>query len=233
LDRVSKLAVIIPTVDEERSIETCLESVGQEPSVETVVSDGGSTDATTDLAARRGARVITGPAGRGPQLNRGARATRAEHLLFLHADCRLPQGWLPEVLAALASPATALACFRLHTEPAGVGEGSPVQRAWLRLLDLRSLGVGLPYGDQAYSVRREVFERIGGFPEIPLMEDLVFARACRQHGDLRRLRSAVTTSARRFQRHPVRSRVMTATFPMLFRLGLSPDRLARLYGKVR
>jgi rSAM/selenodomain-associated transferase 2 len=233
LEGVPELAVIIPTLDEERTIEDCLESVGNASDVQVIVSDGGSTDATTELAARQGARVITGPPGRGPQLNRGARATRAANLLFLHADCRLPEGWFAEVLAALAPPETTLTCFRLHTDPAGGGDCSRLRRAWLRLLDLRSRGIGLPYGDQAFAVRREVFKRIGGFPEIPLMEDLVFAQTCRRLGHVHRLRSAVTTSARRFQRHPVRSRLMTATFPVLFRLGVSPDRLARLYGNVR
>ena len=233
MQEVPELAVIIPTLDEERTIEACLESVGTVAGVEVVVSDGGSSDATTELAVRWGARVVAGPPGRGPQLNRGARSTQAEHLLFLHADCRLPEGWLGDLRTALASPETALACFRLHTEPVGGGEAPRLLRAWLRLLDLRSLGIGLPYGDQAFSVRREVFERVGGFPEIPLMEDRVFARACLRMGRLRRLRSVVTTGARRFQRHPIRSRLMTATFPMLFSLGISPDWLARLYGKVR
>ncbi len=233
VDEQFELAVVIPTLNEEGAIEACLESVGEHSGVEIVVSDGGSTDATRALASRRAVRVVVGESGRGPQLNRGAEAASAERLLFLHADCRLPEGWRDAAIRALGDPETALACFRLHTEPGGVGGSSRLKRAWLRILDLRSNGFGLPYGDQAYAVRRDVFELVGGFPGIPLMEDFAFARACRRLGRIRRLPMEVRTTARRFERHHVRTRLMTATFPTLFRLGVSPFTLARWYREVR
>jgi len=231
--RVSEWAVVVPTLDEERSIAACLDSIGEHPGVEVVISDGGSKDATREIAVRSGALVVEGDSGRGPQLNRGAAACSAACLLFLHADCRLPDGWLPAVSQAVEDRENALVCFRLHTEPSGGGEGSALYRSWLRVLDLRSRGFGLPYGDQAFAVRRKVFDQIGGFPEIPLMEDVAFARACRRTGRVFALPMAVRTTARRFERHPVRTRMMTATFPILFRLGVSPETLARWYGTVR
>jgi rSAM/selenodomain-associated transferase 2 len=227
------VTVVIPTLDEEALLAGCLASVGRHPGVEVVVSDGGSRDATVAIAADHRVKVVEGPTGRGPQLNLGATATDTPILLFLHADCRLPSGWLPAVRTALADPSTALACFRLRTQSAR-GDGAGVLRtAWLRLLDLRSLGLGLPYGDQAFAVRRDVFDRLGGFADIPLMEDLELARHARRVGRIVRLPLEVATSARRFERHPLRARVMTTTLPVLYRVGVSPERLARWYKVVR
>ncbi len=228
------LAVVVPTLDEERAIGACLAAVGDDQGIEVAVSDGGSADATVAAARRErpGVRVVTGPPGRGAQLNRGAAAVAADAYLFVHADCRLPAGWAAAVRGALADPGVGLGCFRLHTEPARPGAGAAA-RWWWRLLDLRSRGLGLPYGDQALFVRREVFAAVGGFPPIPLMEDVEFVRRCLRHGRLARLPLAVRTTARRFARRPLRARLCTATFPLLFRLGVSPHRLARWYGDVR
>ncbi|MDD5564015.1 MAG: TIGR04283 family arsenosugar biosynthesis glycosyltransferase [Thermoanaerobaculaceae bacterium] len=228
------LAVVVPTLDEERAIGACLAAVGDDQGIEVAVSDGGSADATVAAARRErpGVRVVTGPPGRGAQLNRGAAAVAADAYVFVHADCRLPAGWAAAVRGALADPGVALGCFRLHTEPARPGAGAAA-RWWWRLLDLRSRGLGLPYGDQALFVRREVFAAVGGFPPIPLMEDVEFVRRCLRHGRLARLPLAVRTTARRFARRPLRARLCTATFPLLFRLGVSPHRLARWYGDVR
>jgi rSAM/selenodomain-associated transferase 2 len=227
--------VVVPTLDEERTIRACLTAVGDAAGVEVVVSDGGSRDATLAVVRREfpRARVVTGAAGRGVQLNRGAAAVPADSYVFVHADCRLPAGWAAAVRATLGEPGVALGCFRLHTEPVEGEGGGALARWWWRLLDLRSRGLGLPYGDQALFVRREVFEAVGGFPPIPLMEDVEFVRRCRRHGRLARLPLAVRTTARRFARRPLRARLCTATFPLLFRLGVSPHRLARWYGEVR
>jgi glycosyltransferase involved in cell wall biosynthesis len=229
------LAVVIPTLNEERTVVACLRAVGRQPGVTVVVSDGGSTDATLALVAAEypEAKLVTGSPGRGGQLNRGVTAAPASAYLFVHADCRLPEGWYTAVSAALQEPGVAMGCFRLHTEPTPESARSVLARAWWRLLDARGRGIGLPYGDQAQFMRCDVLAAVGGVPEIPLMEDLELARRCLRHGRLARLPLAVRTTARRFARHPVRARVCTATFPLLFRLGVSPDRLARWYGNVR
>lgn len=227
------LTVVVPTLDEEDSIDGCLDSIGSDARVDVVVSDGGSSDATLRRAHARGVTAVTGTAGRGGQLNRGAAATDSELLLFLHSDCRLPGGWYEALASALADPVTALVCFRLQTVPADDRVTSAAGRLWLRTLDLRARGGRLPYGDQGFGVRREIFDRVGGFPDIPLMEDVIFARACRRVGKIRRLPLTVRTSARRTERFPLRARLMMLTFPSLFRLGVSPTTLARWYGHAR
>jgi glycosyltransferase involved in cell wall biosynthesis len=233
--RLTALAVIIPTRNEEATIRACVQSVGDHYSVRVVVSDGDSADGTLGIVKNAFPHVliVTGPSGRGGQLNRGAAAAAAHAYLFLHADCRLPAGWWPAVRAVLGDPDMALGCFRLHTEPPTGCSRGVLARAWWRLLDLRSLGFGLPYGDQGQFVRRDVFSAVAGFPDIPLMEDLAFAHACLGRGRIEHLPNVIRTTARRFARHPLRARVCTATFPFLYRCGVSPERLARWYGEVR
>jgi len=213
----------------------CLRSVGRSPGVEIVVSDGGSSDGTLDVVdtVRPDATVISGPPGRGGQLNRGATAATRERLLFLHADCVLPDGWFDSVMSALDDDETVLAVFRLHTVPVGGDRPGAWRRFWLSLLDLRSRGWGLPYGDQGFAVRRDDFEALGRFPDIPLMEDFALARSCARRGRICRLPLCVRTTARRFEDRPIRSRLILATFPTLFRLGVRPEILAGWYGVVR
>jgi rSAM/selenodomain-associated transferase 2 len=228
------VSVVIPTLNEEHAIGECLRSVGVIEGVEVVVSDGGSTDRTLEIVkAHVDTVVVSGSPGRGQQLNRGAAAAQGRLLLFPHADCRLPKGWLGAMEAALADPETALCCFWLRTTPSDNGPNNGWRSGWLRLLDLRSRGLGLPYGDQGFGLRRETFVTLGGFPNIPLMEDVVLARECRKMGSIHRIPLEIETTARRFERRPIATRVMMATFPSLFRLGVSPWRLAEWYRHVR
>jgi len=229
------LTIVIPTLNEEGTIGSCLRAVGRPPGVSTVVSDGGSTDATLAIVATDYPTVSTiqGPPGRGGQLDRGATAVPANAYLFVHADCRLPEGWHDAVCGALADPGVAIGCFRLHTEPPPGGRTSTLAQMWWRMLDLRSRGLGLPYGDQALFLRHEVFARVGGVPKIPLMEDIELVRRCLRIGHLARLPLEVRTTARRFAQLPLRAPLFTMIFPTLFRLGVSPDTLSRWYRNVR
>lgn len=228
-----ELAVIVPTLNEEASIGGCLVSIGAHEGVEVIVADGGSGDSTRDCARSRGARVVAGVRGRGPQLNLGAASTAADNFLFLHADCRLPEGWLPAVRRALDDEDNSLVCFRLRTLAFATSRPSMLHRWWLRVFDLRSHGLGLPYGDQGFAVRRTIFDSAGRFPEIPLMEDVVFASACRRLGRVFRLPLEIRTTARRVEQRPFKTTLMLATFPTLFRIGVAPQTLARWYGESR
>jgi cellulose synthase/poly-beta-1,6-N-acetylglucosamine synthase-like glycosyltransferase len=181
-------------------------------------------------AAAPGVRVISAPRGRGPQANAGAAATTADVLLFLHADVELPPDALHWVVRALAAPDVVAGAFRVrHVADAGRNRLGPL----LRLADLRSYVTGLPYGDQALFVRRSAFTVAGGFPSQPLFEDLELARRLRRLGRIATVPAVVRVSGRRFLQHPLRSLLAMHTFPMLYRLGASPQTLERWYGAPR
>lgn len=226
------LSVVVPVLDEARRIGEHLAALRGVAGIdEIVVVDGGSRDETVAIARRvPGVRVLTASRGRGVQLNAGARAARGDVLLFLHADAALPPDAALLVGRALGEPGVVAGAFRLHT----VVESGP---RWLgpllRLADLRSRVTRLPYGDQAMFVRRDAFERVGGFPDQPLMEDVELARRLWRVGRIRTVPGVVRVSGRRFVANPVRAVVTMRVFPLLYRLGASPARLARLYGDPR
>ena len=222
-----KISVIVPVLNEERQIGARLRQLADFSEV--VVVDGGSSDRTRELVRAAGfARLIEGERGRARQLNAGARAAHGDVLLFLHADCALPSGAAAHVERALAHPATVAGAFRTW-HVADDGRFAP----WLHLADLRSRYTGLPYGDQALFVRRAVFDEVSGFPEQPLMEDLELSRRLRARGRIVTLPFRVRVSGRRFLRHPLRATFLVNVFPLLYRLGVSPERLARIYQDVR
>jgi GT2 family glycosyltransferase len=166
-------------------------------------------------------------------MNAGARATTSEVLLFLHADTRLPDGAQAEIARVLAEPGVVAGAFRTWT----VADDPKAPRRWLapllHLADVRSRVTTLPYGDQALFVRRDAFRAAGGFAEIPLMEDLDLSLRLRKQGRIGRARTSVTVSGRRFLESPVRYTLLVNTFPLLFRMGVAPEKLAALYRDVR
>jgi rSAM/selenodomain-associated transferase 2 len=221
-----KISIIIPVLDEERRIGQCLaEPQGFE---EFIVVDGGSRDRTVEIARAAGARVETAPRGRASQMNHGARLASGEVLLFLHADVSLPRDARVHVERAFSGTGVVAGAFRTW-HVADDGRRAP----WLHLADLRSRLSGLPYGDQALFVRREVFERAGGFPDQPLMEDLELSRRLRRLGRIAIVRASVRVSGRRFLAHPIRDTLLVNAFPLLYRLGVPAERLARFYADVR
>ena len=222
---------MIPVLDEAARIDARLTEVAALGVHETIVVDGGSRDATCDVVRRHpSVRLVTAPRGRGPQLNAGARAATGDVLLFLHADVSLPRDAPAWIARALAEPGAVAGAFRVHTvADAGANWLGPL----LRIADLRSHVTRLPYGDQALFVRRDVFERAGGFPDEPLMEDVALARRLRRAGRIVTVPAYVRASGRRFLRRPLASFVAMWTFPTLYRVGVAPRTLARLYGDPR
>ena len=225
-----KIAVIIPTLNEEQALPDTLASVARQGFDEILVVDGGSTDGTRAVAAARGIRCVTAePPGRARQMNAGAAASRADVLLFLHADTRLPDGTRQAIERALDDPACAGGRFDVRFErDAGL--------AWLiaRLISLRSRLSGIATGDQALFVRRSTFEQLGGFADLPLMEDVDFTRRLRQAGHLAPLRARVVTSYRRWERcGAIRTIVLMWTLRFLYWIGVHPSRLKDLYASIR
>jgi rSAM/selenodomain-associated transferase 2 len=234
-----RVAIVVPTLNEETTIVNTLRAAlaalgppaARHAGDELVVSDGGSTDRTVELARTLGARVVTGPAGRGGQLNRGAAATTAEILLFLHADTTLPAGALAAIRGALGGsggqPIGGAFLMRFDDD-------RPLLRLGGWLINLRTRATRLPLGDQAHFVARAAFSQLGGYRDWPILEDLDFAWRLRRHGRTVILKQRVTTGARRFVELGVARTVATNWLIwFLFVAGVSPRRLARLYSQVR
>ena len=227
-----RIAVVIPTLDEEARLPARLDELALMPEVaEIVVVDGGSQDQTvTAASARPGVRVISTRRGRAAQMNCGAATTTSEVLLFLHADVALPAYAPAWIARALEDPSVVAGAFRTWTVDDGPGSRiGPL----LHLADLRSRYSRLPYGDQALFVRAEVFRRLGGFADLALMEDLDLARRLSKVGRIRVVPARVRVSGRRFVAHPFTQTVLVNLFPLAFRMGVPSRWLAALYGSPR
>ncbi|WP_136440877.1 TIGR04283 family arsenosugar biosynthesis glycosyltransferase [Pacificoceanicola onchidii] len=189
------ISIVIPTFNAESGLPGCLGALGEGLSAglirEVIFSDGGSADATLRIAEAAGAEVVTGPPSRGGQLARGARAAGGEWLLFLHADTVLEEGWSGAVLDVLGQPGAWY--FRLRFD--GTGFAPRFVAGWA---NLRSKLFHLPYGDQGLLIHRSVFDAAGGYPDMPLMEDVALARALGKA--LQALPIEAVTSAEKYRR---------------------------------
>lgn len=217
------ISVVIPTLDSAKSVGASVRSAP--PGAEVVVVDGGSRDDSAGEATRAGARVLIAPRGRASQLNRGALAANREFLLFLHADCRLPERAGEQVVDVLGRPGIAGGWFPLRIEAAGA-----LLRLGARGSNRRARLLGLPYGDQAIFTRRETFLAAGGFPEDPIMEDAGLARRLRRLGRLEPAESAVITGAEHWRRlGPVPTALLDYLTLGAWLAGVPPRWIARVY----
>ncbi len=220
-----RISVIIPTLNEEAHL---LQAIGRARAgfnVEIIVADGGSADRTLEKSV--GARVLECTQRRAAQQNAGVAETSGEILLFLHADTLLPERWDWIVRETLADPAVVLGAFTFKIRE---------QMRGLKFIEdtanKRSKKWNMPFGDQGLFMRRATFERAGGFPDLPIMEDYAFVRRLRRLGTVITVPEAAITSGRRWQQHGV-FKVTLVNKLMIFgyHLGLSPERLARFYRK--
>lgn len=219
------LSIIIPALDEEASIGACLARLKplRDAGAELIVVDGGSRDATRVIAAPHADGVIDAPRGRASQMNAGAHVSRGEHLLFLHADTILPPGAAEAVADALRSHAWG----RFDVAISGA---APLLAVVALLMNLRSRWTGVATGDQAIFVRRDAFERIGGYPPIALMEDVAISKRLKAVSPPACLSQRVLTSGRRWEKHgTLRTIVLMWRLRLAYALGADPDRLARRY----
>ncbi len=218
------LSIVIPALNEARCIGATLAAIGNHRDVEVIVVDGGSSDTTVSLAETYGAQVVCAARGRALQMNAGAAAARGEVLMFLHADTRLPQGYLADVNRLLSESGTSAGAFQF-----GIDSNRFAYRIIEWGANLRSRTRPLPYGDQAIFVRRETFQSFGGYPEMPVLEDYELVQRLRDLGSVRIADSVAVTSARRWETAGAWRLTLKHRLILLgYRMGVDPERLAHL-----
>ena len=219
------VGVILPVLNEAGILETALTEVLEQAPDEMIVVDGDSQDATCDIVRRHPAlHLIKAQRGRAAQMNAGAAAARSDILLFLHADTRLPPQALSHVRAAIQA-GHLWGRFDVRLDGA-----RPAYRVIERFMNLRSALTGIATGDQAIFVRRDVFQQLGGFAPISLMEDIELSARLRRKQPPARIRAPVLVSVRRWERHGVARTVLRMWWLRLcYWLGVSPTHLARWY----
>ncbi|HWG96138.1 MAG TPA: TIGR04283 family arsenosugar biosynthesis glycosyltransferase [Nitrospira sp.] len=228
------ISVIIPALNEEKTIRQTLSCLPTAEILEAIIVDGGSTDQTISIAEAfcaeaSNARIITAPVGRARQMNEGAKAGRGDILLFLHADTRLPTKAILMIEAALTDPAVVGGRFDVTFDSRSVW-GTMIST----FMNRRSRLSGIATGDQALFVRRRIFEQLGGFADIPLMEDIEFSRRLKRTGQMAALHQTVTTSFRRWeQQGPLRTILSMWALRFMYWAGVNPTRLSRWYKTVR
>jgi rSAM/selenodomain-associated transferase 2 len=228
------ISVIIPTLNEEKVLASTLVHTSSLHLDEIVIVDGGSTDRTVPMARAfcervPNAQLVLALQGRARQMNEGAKASRGEILLFLHADTKLPGTAKLDIEKAMADETVVGGRFDVDFD-----RGTLWSSVIGDLMNRRSRWSGIATGDQAIFVRRRVFEQLGGFAAIPLMEDVDFSRRLKRTGRTAALRSRVVTSFRRWETNgPVRTILLMWGLRFLFWTGVDPHRLDRWYGAVR
>ncbi len=230
------IAIIIPTFNEERALPRTLLYLRQQQFHEVIVADGGSADQTVSVAknhlsglGQRAAKVMVADRGRARQMNAGAAVAQSDILLFLHADTQLPPRSRTDIEDVMENPRCVGGRFDVQFED---------DRGWAwvisRMMNLRSRWSGIATGDQAIFVRRETFQHMGGFADIPLMEDIEFTKRLKQLGRVAALRTKVITSFRRWeQRGALYTILHMWLLRFLYWVGFSPHTLNRFYATIR
>lgn len=221
------IAVVIPCLDEADNLRHLLDALRRQvaPGDQLIVADGGSADGSAELARQLADVACRGRAGRARQMNAGARMARAGLLLFLHADSRVPDDFLPRLRAASGG-----AGFVWGFCPLRLSGRAPLLRIIERAINLRSRLSQMATGDQALLVRRDTFARLGGFADLELMEDLAMSRSLRRLSRPLILPATITTSSRRWEQRGIIATVLLMWWlRFLYACGVAPALLARWY----
>jgi rSAM/selenodomain-associated transferase 2 len=222
------LSLVIPTLNEAETLGGTLAALAGAPILrEVVVADGGSSDDTVAVARAAGARVVIAARGRGIQLAAGAVAASARWLLFLHADCRPEKGW-EEAVGAFAAPSEAAG--RAGYFDFALDDRAAAARRLERIVAWRCRWLALPYGDQGLLIARSLYDRVGGYAPLPLMEDVDLVRRLGRRR-LAPIGPRAVASARRYQRDGYRRRLLRNLACLaLYFAGMPVGHIRRLYG---
>lgn len=220
-----KISIIIPTLNESKNIKATLASTSNSRNVEVIVVDGGSQDNTVGIAQSCGVKVIPGYQNRACQMNAGAMNATGEILLFLHADTLLPANFDRMIRSTLQQPNTVAGAFSLRINAPQIG---------LRLVEWgvkwRSKYLQMPYGDQAIFITKDKFNDLGGFPELPIMEDFELIRHLKRLGKITLIGVPVTTSPRRWLKKGIlQTTLINQIVIIAYFLGISPQRIRSWY----
>lgn len=221
------LSIIVPTRNEAAQIAATLEPLQplRAQGHEILLVDGGSSDGTPEYVRPLCDRIVNAPRGRARQMNAGAQVARGDVLWFLHADTRASAEAIDALLAALAQPQCAWGRFDVR-----LSGTLPLLRVVEHMMNLRSRWTGIATGDQGLFVRRDLFARMGGFQDIPLMEDIELSRRLKHEAPPVCLRECLVTSSRRWEQNGiVRTILLMWRLRFAYWLGVSPERLAALY----
>ena len=219
------VSVIIPTLNEARAIEFYLPRLlAQAGNFEVIVADGGSSDGTLEILNRfPQVKKVASAKGRGHQMNEGAKIARGDIFLFLHADTRLPRDAFRLIREALSDSAVSGGSFSLRFD-------HPNRFLWVLSMLSRMNYPFATYGDQGLFLRSSTFRRIGGFKEIPIMEDVEIQKRLRDFGKFIKINKPVITSARRYLHNGIlRQQILNTVLTTLYHLGVSPHMLKRYY----
>jgi rSAM/selenodomain-associated transferase 2 len=223
---VSRISIIIPVLNESANLQRAIDSTQPSDNIEVIVVDGGSSDDTCQVAAALGVKVIVSPTGRSQQMNLGAAVAMGEILLFLHGDSWLPLGFdrlIRQVMSRTQPPIAGSFMLGIDSPQASL--------RWVeRGVYWRSKFCQMPYGDQGIFLRAKIFEELGGFPDLPIMEDFELIRRLRQRGKISIISQPVMTSARRWlQKGILKTTLINQLVVMGYLVGVSPARLLELY----
>ena len=220
-----KISIIIPVMNEAATIARTISHLAGGDHLEVIVVDGGSTDETAELAGSRGAKVIHSNPGKAVQMNAGAAAAVGDILVFLHADTLLPGGFSDQIVSSLNQKNVAAGAFQLSIDSNAAG-----LRIIEHVANWRSRLLRLPYGDQALFMKKSLFEEIGGFPNLPIMEDYILVRRLKRKGKIFIVPAAVVTSPRRWLHLGIFKTWLTNQLIVIaYYLGATPEQLTRLY----
>ena len=218
------LSVIIPVINEEARIEKVIKRVSN-VDTEIIVVDGGSSDQTVKLAKELGVRVINSPKGRSLQMNAGASAASGNNLLFLHADTIVPENYVDLIFKTLMDKRPLAGAFGFKTDL-----NNTLMRFIEYAANLRSHFFKLPYGDQGIFISRENFERAGGYPKVPVAEDIFLVRNIKKFAGIKTLPECAVTSARRWKKHGfLKTTFVNVVIFCGCYLGIKPEKLHAVY----